>query len=258
MRYSIAADVIFKNRDFVSHPLKKFLNNLYTNARILNDSGIIGLIQPKPNGKLVDLGCDDGKLTTYLGKKMRSKDVWGVDVVIDRLKLAKKAGIRTINSNIEDTFPFKDESVDVVTANQVIEHVTNLDHFVGEIYRILKPGGYTVISTENASSWCNIFASLMGWQIFSLTNFSSKKWGLGNPIALHQDDQSIYKEWTHKTILNISGLAALLKLYDFEIEEVRGAGYFPLPNSLGNIDKTHSHFMTFKARKKKSRNIPTK
>jgi 2-polyprenyl-3-methyl-5-hydroxy-6-metoxy-1,4-benzoquinol methylase len=124
------------------------------------------------------LSCDDGKLTTYLGKKMRSKDIWGVDVVTDRLKLAKKAGIKTINYNIEKDFPFKDNSVDVVTANQVIEHVTNLDHFVGEIYRILKPGGYAIISTENASSWCNIFASVMGWQIFSLTNFSSKKWAL--------------------------------------------------------------------------------
>lgn len=251
MRYSVAADVIFKNREFTVNPLKRYLNNLYTNARILNDSQIIELIKPNSKAQLLDLGCDDGKLTGFLGKKLRSKNIWGLDKVDERLKIAKKSGIKTVKADIEKKLPFKDSTFDIITANQVIEHVTNLDHFISEISRILKPGGYTIISTENASSWCNIFASIMGWQIFSLTNFSSKKWGLGNPFALHQDDKSIYTEWTHKTILNISGLKDLLELYGFQIVEVRGSGYFPLPNRLGKMDKIHAHFMTFKARKRK-------
>lgn len=52
----------------------------------------------------------------------------------------------------------------------MIEHVSNVDLFVSEVFRVLKKGGHAVISTENGSSWHNVFAAAMGWQIFSLTN----------------------------------------------------------------------------------------
>jgi SAM-dependent methyltransferase/uncharacterized protein YbaR (Trm112 family) len=38
--------------------------------------------------------------------------------------------------------PFMDQSVDSVTCNAVIEHVSNPQSLVSEMYRVLKPGGY--------------------------------------------------------------------------------------------------------------------
>lgn len=251
MGFSTASNFIFEDKEFNKNPIKKFLHNLFASARTLNDNGIISLVDSDPKGRVLDLGCDDGNLTISLAKKMGTQDAWGVDLFPERLKIAEKAGIKTVKANLEKKFPFPDSHFDVVTANQIIEHVTNIDHFIGEIYRVLKPGGYTIISTENASSWCNIFASIMGWQIFSLTNFSSKKWGLGNPMALHGGEENIGSVWGHKTVLNYSGLAALLKLYDFEIKAALGSGYFPLPSELGRLDKIHGHFMTFKAQRLK-------
>jgi Methyltransferase domain. len=37
-------------------------------------------------------------------------------------------------------FPIESESIDVVFANQVIEHLINIDNFVSETYRVLKRG----------------------------------------------------------------------------------------------------------------------
>ena len=131
----------------------------------------------------------------------------------------------------------------------MIEHISNLDIFAAEISRVLKRGGYVIISTENASSWCNILASIFGWQIFSLTNISRKKSGIGNPLSLHRNSQKFrdLQSWTHKTIFNYRGLIEFFEAYNFKIKEVVGAGYFPLPNVFSKFDKRHSHFITLKA-----------
>lgn len=138
---------------------------------------------------------------------------------------------------------------DVIHSNQVIEHLYNSDNFLSEIYRILKPDGCAIISTENASSWCNILASILGWQIFSLTNFSSRKQGIGNPLALHKDDKQNLESWNHIRIYSIRGLKEYLEAFGFKVEKIKGAGYFPLPAIFGDFDKTHCHFMTFKIKK---------
>lgn len=43
--------------------------------------------------------------------------------------------------------PYKDESFDYVIADQVFEHVRNPWKGINEIYRVLKPGGWAIISS---------------------------------------------------------------------------------------------------------------
>ena len=228
---------------------KKYLQYLFEQAVEDNHRQILALLEANTHARFLDVGCDDGRLSQIFAKKIHTKDISGIDVVDERMKIAKKNGVRTIKHDINTKFPLKGNTFDVIHANQVIEHLWNVDIFLGELYRILKPGGYAVISTENASSWCNIGASVMGWQIFSLTNISAKKRGIGNPLALHRGGELDYPSWFHIRIYNIRGLIEYAEAFGFIVEQVRGAGYFPLPSSLGHIDKTHAHFITLKLRK---------
>lgn len=226
------------------------LSTLYSDAVYLNYKNIRSLLERNKGAIFLDLGCDDGMVTMKMARVIHPAKIIGVDLVDKSLKKAKAKGINTLKADLNSKLPIESNSIDVIHANQVIEHVSNLDLFISEILRTLRPGGYAVISTENASSWCNIFALIFGWQMFSLTNISSKVWSLGNPLALHNNEANDLSTWTHKTILSIRGLKELAETWDFKVEEIKGAGYFPLPAFLGNIDKTHCHFMTIKIRKK--------
>lgn len=231
--------------------LKTFFTRMYEHAAQLNRANILTLAtQASPNGHLLDLGCDDGTWSMELARSSKAASIDGVEIVPEAAELAAQRGVRVARLDLNrslDELP--SNAFDLVHANQVIEHVTNVDTFVSEIYRMLKPGGYAVVSTENGSSWHNVFAAIMGWQIFSLTNVSGKIAGLGNPCAIHRGGEAFSATWTHKTIFNYRGLIEMFEVHGFRDVTVKGAGYFPLPARLGTIDVRHSAFITVGARK---------
>ena len=223
---------------------------MFDKAMALNKNNILFLLEKNKYAKLLDLGCDDGAWTLQLAKKICTKEIYGIDIVEDRLKKAKENGVNCKVGDLNNNFPYCNDFFDVVHANQVIEHISNLDIFVSEMYRVTKQGGYIVISTENASSWHNIFASIMGWQIFSLTNISSLRLGIGNPLAVHRNSVIDLNAWTHKTIFNYRGIKEFLEIHNFKDIIIKGTGYYPFPEYFAKIDVRHSHFLTLKCFKR--------
>ena len=213
----------------------------------LNRANILACVPSRPGLKLIDLGCDDGAWTMQLAERAGTTDVWGVEIVAERAAAAEKRGVRVTSGDLAQQLPFPDASFDLLHANQVIEHVPDVDLFVSEVTRVLRPGGCAILSTENGSSWVNIGAAILGWQIFSLTNVSTRRLGIGNPLALHRGECGELASWTHKTIFNFRGLKELCEAYGLADVRILGAGYFPLPAGLGRLDPRHAHFITVSA-----------
>jgi SAM-dependent methyltransferase len=227
--------------------LGRLFSRLYQAAAATNRLNIIELISDKPYPVLCDLGCDDGEWTAEIAKKARSQHVFGCEIVAHRARLARAHGVEVAVSDLTRGFPFREASCDLVHANQVIEHVSDIDHFLFEVNRVLRVGGVAVISTENGSSWHNILAATMGWQIFSLTNVSALSMGIGNPLAIHRHGTLELASWTHKTIFNYRGLLEVLDVHGLKVVRALGAGYHPLPAAFGRFDVRHSHFLAVKA-----------
>ena len=57
--------------------------------------------------------------------------------------------------NVEkDIFPFNDETFDMVICTEVLEHlIQDPGHMMYEINRVLKPGGFLILTTPNALFW---------------------------------------------------------------------------------------------------------
>jgi SAM-dependent methyltransferase len=229
--------------------MKRFLQSLYSAAVEQNYKNIYELAEFDNAASFLDLGCDDGAVTLQVARRIGTTNIAGVEIVPSRAEEAERRGVKVHAFDLNSRFELQSDLFDVVHANQVIEHLHNSDTFLAEVYRVLKPGGYAIVSTENGSSWCNVFAALMGWQMFSLTNFSSMKRGIGNPLAIHRADEVDEASWNHVRIYNIRGLKEYFESFGFAVEEIKGAGYFSLPGYLATVDKTHCHFMTFKVRK---------
>lgn len=247
--------------------LAQFYQKIWSEAYQQNDLNILKLLEPDNKARVVDIGCGDGQKTIKFKKRIGCTTIVGIDGVEERLKAAQKRGINNvICTNIEEKWPLKSGSFDVVISNQVIEHLVDIDHFIKEIKRILKPGGYTVVSTENLASWHNIFALILGHQDFS--HHIIKKSHVGNPLSPHFGEKTV--AWSkydnsgvddtafpHIKILTLRSLINVFKVYGFRTEAYKGSGYYPLfsldERIASSIDPFHSHFIVVKMRKSTKR-----
>ena len=231
--------------------MKKFLKKAVENSRRENNKKIIRLLEKNVQAKLLDLGCDDGTWTMKLANRIGTEKVHGVEVVESRMKESRAKGIEVRGADLNGALPYQDESFDVVHANQIIEHLHDTDTFVEEIHRILKPGGYAVISTENLASWHNLFALFLGFQPFSMSHFSSKG-NIGNPFSLWRGEinkTSNHGSWQHMRLFSYFGLKDLFQKFGFSVEKIQTSGYYPLFSWLTAVDPIHGHYIVYKIKK---------
>lgn len=230
---------------------KKALYKIYKSTENSKEDTLKDVLRKLPkDGILLDVGCWNGIKTKWWANAARAKKIVGLEVVPSAARLARKRGIETYITDVDKRWPIKSNSIDIVLSNLVIEHLPDVDKFISESFRVLKNGGYTVICTNNLSSWHNIFSLLFGWAPFDLTNSSSKIWSLGNPFIIHKDEKSIYgKTFTHKCIYTTRWLKEWYELYGFRFVSVNGAGYYPLPSFVGKLDKMHAAYIILTLKK---------
>lgn len=221
---------------------------VYSRAVAQNDENIVrALAAHAPAGSLLDLGCDDGARTSLYARAAGASDVHGVEMVEARAAIARERGISVVCADLGAPLPFADETFDAVVSNQVIEHLFDTDLLLAEAFRVLKPGGIVVTSTENLASWHNVAALLLGWQPFSLTNVSSAG-SIGNPLGLavggDHREYVVGAPWQHRRVFATRGLVDLHRAHGFTAVRSLGAGYFPLPSRAGRLNPAHAAFIT--------------
>jgi SAM-dependent methyltransferase len=210
---------------------------------------ILDSLDPDPSAIVLDVGCDDGAWTEEVRRKIGvpPNQVHGLELVDERAELARRRGFDVRTADLEETWPFADEAFDIVHANQVIEHVKRLDHFVTEVRRVLVPGGVALVCTENLASWHNVVALALGYQPFSLTNVSNVR-PIGNRFALHAGEKPTRRDsWQHTHVLTLAGLRDIFAAHGFTTADSWGTGYYPFPSRLAPAlaarNPSHAHFI---------------
>lgn len=126
-------------------------------------------LQKRPAGETIrvcDIGCGDGAFLSYMASCLprlnpsRSFEFYGMDVAdsgvqaegffaatVGRLKEAHPSvdwADRLSLMSASDPWPYPDGFFQIVTSNQVLEHVSDHDAFMGQLYRTLSPAGVSM------------------------------------------------------------------------------------------------------------------
>lgn len=136
---------------FYSEAVPKILNK---KGRLRVAKQIVGVIcfHLRETGKLscLDIGCSSGVITSYLADYFGS--ITGIDVDLSALAIAKmtfkKRNLKFLEMDAAK-LAFKNESFDVVIANQLYEFVKDDEKVFREIYRVLKKGGICFFGARN-------------------------------------------------------------------------------------------------------------
>ncbi len=131
---------------------------------------------------VLDIGARDGGLRRFLPSGVRYQ---GVDIA------PEFASPSVMISDISNGVPFPDHSFDYVFCIEVLEHVLSPFHTLGEIHRVLRPGGVLILSVPNPYHvkellW-NVFrvpdrqGHLYGWTRQTMTR-------LGELVGFRLDD----------------------------------------------------------------------
>lgn len=165
----------------------------------------------------LDIGCGDGSLTLEIAELIGAREVFGIDLSDTNIHNASRKGLRCYKVDVdEQSLPFNNGTFDLVTAFEVIEHITNTDNLMSEAFRVLKSKGKFVLSTPNLVSWLNRLLMLFGYLPFeyevSLLHHVERR-----PL------QRTLPTYGHIRLYSLKALTRHLEIYGFKVANVTGA-----------------------------------
>ena len=106
---------------------------------------------------LLDVGCGPGNITADLASRLGDGAVIGIDVSEEVIELARSqySQVSTLSFEVANVYKldYADESFDVVYAHQVLQHLVNPVDALGEMKRVLKPGGTLAVRDGDYKSF---------------------------------------------------------------------------------------------------------
>jgi SAM-dependent methyltransferase len=157
--------------------------------------------------RLLDVGCWDGEHTTRYAGAFGCA-ACGIEIFEPQARAAETRGIEVARADLENgSFPWPDGHMDAVVCNQVFEHLKNIWLPISEIYRVLAPGGWLILSVPNLGSLHNRVLMAFGRQPTSIRTFGPHVRG-----------------YTFGEIRDFVGHGGKLR-----VRRMRGVGFYPLP-----------------------------
>jgi 2-polyprenyl-3-methyl-5-hydroxy-6-metoxy-1,4-benzoquinol methylase len=151
-----------------------------------------------PGRQLLDLGCGSGLISKQLQE--RGWQVRGLDFSSVAVAKAQANSIDAAVADIDEGLPEPADQYDVVVAGDVLEHVFDPLAAIGEVARVLKPGGYFLVTVPNDVSVMVRLKTLLG---ISYQEVMYRRSG-------------VYK---HHTFFTVGLLSYLLKRHRFTVEK---------------------------------------
>jgi len=133
-----------------------------------------------PHGsKVIDLGCGNGTLLSYL-KKERNASVKGIELAPSGVKTCRKKKLDVVQGRIDEQLPFKDDSFDYAICNVTIQMVMYPEILLREMRRIAR---FQIISFPNFAFYRNRIQLMLSGKMPTHMLFDYKWYNTGH---IHQ------------------------------------------------------------------------
>ncbi|MCL6476530.1 MAG: class I SAM-dependent methyltransferase [Firmicutes bacterium] len=114
----------------------------FVSRRELVDS-LVRRLPLAPDAVIIDVGCGTGATAVQLRNYGR---VIGVDISPLALAWSRQRGLSDLLLAAAERLPIARESVDVIVATDILEHLDDDVAVLREFHRTLKPGGFVVVT----------------------------------------------------------------------------------------------------------------
>lgn len=129
-------------------------------VQVLESEALLQLLPDLQDTRMLDLGCGKGRIS-HLALERGACETVGVDLSEAMLQAAAASTpspkARWVQGSVVD-LPFADHAFDVVICALTLGHVADLETALTEMARVLRPGGWLLISGFHP------YATLRGWQ----------------------------------------------------------------------------------------------
>ena len=205
--------------DFARWRERRLWQECYQGERLRQLAELCG---PLAGRRVLDLGCGMGGLVVALrraGARAVGHEPNRAYGAICALRAARYGLDLPFVAATGEALPFRDASFDLVTCLDVLEHADDLDATLGEIARVLAPGGRAVVTATNRFAFRDPHYHLRG------VNWLPRRWaealirhrGRGKDAAAFADRQAL----SAMHYVTYRGFAARCRALGFAVEDTR-------------------------------------
>jgi 2-polyprenyl-3-methyl-5-hydroxy-6-metoxy-1,4-benzoquinol methylase len=172
------------------------------------------------NLNIADFGCGDLRASNVIHKQISQKNQIDHYYCIDIKAPQERNQFEIIEHDLNSpSLNILDESIDFAIALELIEHLWNVDVWLKEVQRILKPKGLFFLSTPNIAAWYNRILFLFGFLPVHYEVSNNKKYG--RPQFLLKDPKAV----GHIRVFTPSSLSQIMNDNGFEIIKCKGLAF---------------------------------
>lgn len=148
---------------------------------------------------ILDFGAGRGYFVSLIKSQCEVGSLKAVDL------MAKPEGfdsdIQWVQSDLNNSLELPDDSVGMISALEIIEHLENPRHVFRELYRVLKKDGVLILSTPNVESWRSILSLIKRGHFVDFTgkSYPAHITALNRQDLLRAAQESGFKleEWSY-------------------------------------------------------------
>jgi len=164
---------------------------------------------------ILDIGAGPGSDLDMARLVHKEAKLFAVDCMETNFSALSQKGIRTISLNIErDALPFDEKSLDVIIANQILEHTKDIFFILHELTRTLRHSGHLIVGVPNLASLHNRIRLMVGLQPTCIRSTSAHVRGF--------------------TRSDLENLFHTVFPFGFEVLGFKGANFYPFPPIFAN------------------------